>query len=318
MKFLISLFIIFLLISCEFLISQNQPYNVPSRKKKEVKESPIFIPDFEAQLSFSYHTSSGFFDKNGKLVSDLPDTVSFPGVPRQYTFDLNRYTFDFDFKYFATSDITLNARFPVTFYFLDEIFLEYLDIENQKRYMREYKERLSHTRIDYFGLTAMYSLSDSKFINKYFAEIRIPSGNHDGIRNDTRELWSDGALEFLPGFLVGFATDKATVEIGAKYNYRGEDMTDRVMGNLNMALHTVPGTRFYGFVEACYNVTEGDDNYEFNIRQMPWQDEYLDAGVGFKFVVEQLYIGDFSYRIRIDGKNAWNHAAYFINFGYRF
>ncbi|MBX3042997.1 MAG: hypothetical protein KIT33_01995 [Candidatus Kapabacteria bacterium] len=315
------LIILIVIIFSGNLWTQNQGYNVPSRQKKEIKEQKVFVPDFEFMFSYSYHTNSGFFDKDGKLITDLPDSTSFPGVPLRYTFDLRRHTFDLDFKYFATEKLTLIAKAPITHYTLDEIYIEYFDPNTLISYPRGLRADFSHTRIDYIGLSAIYNLFDSKYINRYSAEIRIPTGTHDGVKNDPMEFWSDGALEITPGFIVGTSTEKLTFEIGAKYNYRGEDMTDRVIGNLNFALHTVPGTRFYGLIEGALNVNmKGHDVIEdiFDIRRMPWQDEYLDAGFGFKFVVEDHYIGDFSYRVRIVGRNAWNHAAYFINFGYRF
>lgn len=311
---------VFLLLGTD-IYSQQQGYNIPARKKREKKEQVVFVPDYELMFSFSYHTSSGFFDKDGDLITNLPDSLSVEGLTRIYTFDLKRYSFELDFKYFASEKLTLSARAPLTFYFLDEIFTEYIDYEKQVAYPREFKDQFSHVRVDFIGLSATYALFDAAFINRYFAEVRIPTGFVDGVRNDDREFWSDGALEITPGFVVGTSSDKVTLEVGAKYNYRAEDMTDRVMGNLNFALHTVPGTRFYGFLEGALNVGMGDNDIieeVFNIRRMPWQDEYLDTGFGFKIAVDQQYLGDFSYRIRLAGRNAWNHAIYFINFGLRF
>lgn len=311
-------FLLFVAFISSDLIAQNQGYNVPSRKKKTTKEQAPFEADFELMLSFSYHTSSAYYNKNGDRVSDLLDSTTVEGLTRRFTFNLNRYMFDLGIKYFATDKLTLEAKAPLTFYKLDEIFTEFADIENQVIYPKEFRAQLSHTRVDYLGLSASYSLFEGDFINRYFAEVRIPTGQNNGVANDSQEFWSDGALEIIPGFVVGASTDKYTIEVGAKYDYRGEDMTNRVMGNLNFSLHTVPGTKFYGFVEGAYNVGMGNNdiiNEVFNIRKMPWQDEYLDVGFGFKIIMSQQYIGDFSYRVRLDGRNAWNQSAYFINFG---
>jgi hypothetical protein len=252
------------------------------------------------------------------MITELPDSLVNPGITRFYTFDLKRYSFDFNLKYFMTKNISLQAQAPITIYNLKETYREFIDNVNQIVYEKELKDEFTHTRIDYIGLTANYALFDDSFINKYFMEVRIPTGNHDGVFTDNREFWSDGALEISPGFLVGTSSDKATVEFGARYNYRAEDMTDRLIGNLNFALHTVPGTRFYGTIEGAYNINGENDNEVFDIRKMPWQDEYLDAGFGFKIVILQKYVGDFSYKIRLDGRNSWNQATYFITFGLRF
>jgi hypothetical protein len=305
------------------IFCQSPGYNVPSRKVKEEKNQEILIPKFEFLFSFSNHTSSAFFDKDKSLITELKDWTTFPGVQRKYTFNLKRYSFDLDFKYFATDKLTLQAKVPFTIYNLDETFKEHyerdkLDSTKLIKYIKELRGEFSHSRIDFIALAADYALSNDAFINKYFLEVRIPTGTTNGVINDPQEFWSDGAFEIIPGFLVGTSTDKFTIEAGAKYNYCAEDMTDRVIGNLNFALHTVPGTRFYGFLEGAYNVSGGDNQLEFDIRKMPWQDEYLDIGFGFKFVIEQSYIADFSYRIRLDGQNAWNRAAYYITFGYRF
>jgi len=310
---------LFIFVSMEIL-SQSPGYNIPARKKKDVKEQTVFVPDYEVMFSFSYHTSSGFFNKDGKLITNLPDSTTFPDIPLRYTFDLRRYTFDLKFSYFATEKLTLTAKAPLTIYTLDEIFIEYNDPATGK-YPRGLRSELRHTRVDYIGLSADYSLFDKEFINRYTVDIHIPTGTRYGVSGDNSEFWNDGAFEFTPGFLVGASSDKSTIEIGAKYNYRAEDMTDRVIGNINFALHTVPGTRFYGMVEGALNVNmKGHDIIEdvFDIRKMPWQDEYLDTGFGFMFVVEDHYIGDFNYKVRLAGRNAWNHAAYFINFGLRF
>lgn len=319
MKKYICVFIVFVTVIIANFSAFGQ-YNVPSRKRPEIKEQKVFVPDYEFLFSFSYHTSSGFFNNDGELVTDLPDTTTFPDIPLRYTFDLRRYTFDFDFKYYATKKLTLTAKAPVTIYTLDEIFIEYIDPETG-RYPRGLRRDLTHTRVDFIGLSASYALLDGKYINRFFAEVRIPTGTHDGVRNDPLELWSDGAFEFIPGVIFGTSSDKGTIELGAKYNYRGEDMTNRVIGNLNLALHTVPGTRFYGFFEGALNVSDDTDNLTenvFDVTKMPWRDEFLDVGFGFKFVIEDHYIGDFNYRIRLAGRNTFNHAAYFINFGIRF
>jgi hypothetical protein len=314
-------FAIILLIIVVFssdIFCQSPGYNVPSRKKKEEKEQINFTPDFEFMLSFAYQMSSAYYDSGKNLVTDLLDSVTIPGITRTYTFNLKRYTFDFKLDYFATKDLKITAKAPLTFYYLDEIFLEYIDTVNLIRYMRGNKEQLTHTRIDYIGLSSTYSLFDSTFINRYSAEIRIPTGSTSGVYNDPQKLWSDGAFEFLTGLSIGYSGEKSTIEIGARYNYRAEDMTDRILGNLYFNLHSVPDTKFYGFVEGAYNISGANDNTKFNIRQMPWQDEYLDAGFGFEILVSKRYLGDFNYRIRLDGKNAWNQATYFINFAYRF
>lgn len=312
-------FVLLLVIIPSDLFAQKQGYNIPSRKKKNNQEQTLFVPDYELMLSFSYHNSSAYYDNEGNRISDLLDSITVEGLTRRYTFNLKRYMFDLGFKYFATEKLTLEAKAPLTFYKLDEIFSEFADIENQVIYPSGFKSQLSHTRIDYLGLAASYSLFDDEFINRFFTEVRIPTGANDGVASDSQEFWSDGALEIIPGFVVGASTDKFTIDIGAKYNYRAEDMTDRIMGNLNFALHTVPGTRFYGFIEGAYNIESNkNENIVFDIRKMPWQDEYLDVGFGFQIVVSQRYIGDFSYIVRLDGKNAWNKAAYFINFGIKF
>ena len=317
---ILVIFSLMLVIISQEILSQSPGYNIPARKKKEVKEKTVFVPDYEIMFSFSNHTSSAFFDKKGNLKTLLPDSTTYPGIPLEYTFDLKRYTFDLEFSYFATEKLTLTAKAPLTIYTLDEIFKEYIDPETGV-YPRSTRSELRHTRVDYIGLSADYALFDKAFINRYTIDIHIPTGSRDGVSGDNSAFWNDGAFEFSPGFVVGVSSDKATIEVGAKYNYRAEDMTDRVISNINFALHTVPGTRFYGIIEGALNVNmNGHDIIEdvFDIRKMPWQDEYLDAGFGFKFVVEDHYIGDFSYKVRLAGRNAWNHAAYFINFGLRF
>ncbi|MDX9791065.1 MAG: hypothetical protein WC313_06110 [Candidatus Kapaibacterium sp.] len=301
------------------VISQTPGYNVPSRKRKEVKEEVLFIPDHEVIFSFSYHTSSAYFNNDGKLVTDLPetDTTLFPGVPRIYTFDLKRYSFELSYKYFASKQLNFGARLPFTIYNLDEMYTEYIDAINERLYSRDYRRRLSHSRVDFLGFNTEFKLLDSGFINKYTMEVRIPTGFNDGVKDDPMEFWSDGALELLPGFLVGYSNSKFTAELGAKFNYRGEDMTDRVIGNLNFALHSVPGTRLQGFVEGAMNVNmkgHDTDKEVFDLTKMPWQDEYLDAGFGFNINFYKNYISEFSYIVRIAGKNAWNRAAYFITF----
>lgn len=303
-------------ISSSLLYNQNQNYNVPSKKKIEKKEEIDFSPEFEFLFTFSYCAASGFYDNNKNFITKLKDTTKFPGIDREFSFLLKKYTFETEFVYNISDDWSLSLYAPFTSHYLDETFIEYLDTVKMEKYLKERRAEYSLSHLDYLGLTATYSLFDDAFINKYFTSFKIPTSSI--FNTDAEEVfWGNEAFEFFTGFIVGYSGEKSTIELETQYNYRDGD-SDRLIASLIFTLHTVPDTKFYGFVESAYNIAKIDKDYKFDIHLMPAQDEYFDVGFGFEFIYDNHYLGDFNYRIRLDGRNTWNEIVYFMKFSYRF
>lgn len=314
-------FFLALVILINFLPLYSQLY-------EENKDTVDFKFKFEFDVKYEKRATSSYFDRSGEVVTNIADTnyvfdediqLKLPDdFEREYGFDYNQHIIELGANYKVNDRSNLFVKIPISFYNLDEYYVTqnwYLDssyITFNKSTRAEYKL----TQIDYFEFAADYELFAGSFNLGFLAGIKIPAGFDKSMLNDGNYIFSDGALQIITGAEFGIKGKTTHFTVKPTYHYRAEEFADMFILNSKLTISSIKNTSLSIFLDYA-EALDKDNSYEFNIREFPFQESYLDAGFGFWFVFNERFTGDFVYKIRMSGVETWQMNMFNAKLGYR-
>lgn len=265
---------------------------------------------FGAYFTGEYISSSSYYDNESDQIVKLNYEYEDETL-RQYTFDYHSYSFGLKAEYSILDEVAVFAKLPFIYHTLDERWAsDYDDV------LRQDKAGYSHTRLDYFGLGARFKIFSFGLYSWSNIELKIPSGFHNGVLNDTdNNFWSDGALEFTPSLFLGYDFSKSWIEAGASYNFRDEELTDRILVRAEAGVKTVESSALYLTFDYASNIDMYDEELEFNIYKIPVQDEFMSFGGGIYILFDDVLETELSYKVDLKGKNSWSKGIVNLSVG---
>lgn len=254
-----------------------------------------------------YSNGASYYDLKSEKIVQLVETVDDQDLV--YNFEFSRFRFGVYGEYSLSDDFAVFGRVPVSRYSLTERYSDDTAPSNPVR--AEY----TLFQPDYFALGGKYKFYDKNSYAGAIFEGRIPPGFRRGIIDDPDyDYLSDGAFEVLVGFAAGMEMETSAIESRIVYNFRDEELSDQVIIDLEAALRTVEDTRFYGLARFVQSTEGFEDARPYDPRETPLQSNYIDAGLGFEIIVNDL-IAKTSYQVRLAGKNVPNYGYFSLSFG---
>ena len=282
--------------------------NLYSQKKKPQNE----YKKFEIELDYMRLSASSYYNLNDSNIYTLNVYDPVDDTTRNYTFDYYHSKVGLRFRYNYNPQLALSLYAPISFYSLDEKFLT--DIYGNRMKKASY----SMNRLDYIGINGLYKLVTKPIYTNLVGEVRIPSGFHNGLYNDSsRNFLSDGALEFLIGTQIGIKYRTVGWENTVLYNYRAEDYKNQMIINTAIVLSTVENTelRLYGnFVLSTSNF---DNARAINIAETVSQENNYGLGAAFFMMFSESFNIGINYQVTLGGKNSWKSSFFDIRAGIR-
>ncbi|MFP4529581.1 MAG: hypothetical protein ACLFQX_13625 [Candidatus Kapaibacterium sp.] len=271
----------------------------------------LFDTDKSFRMSLMYNSRQGssFYNMEGNIKTSLTETDD-EGVERDYTFDFSKYSIGLSAEYRPGKHVSIYTEIPFAFYGLTEKFMMESDLSRQVR------AELSLSRFDYFALGFVHRLYSGKSQIFSVLELRIPPGFDESLLNDPDyEFLSDGAFEIYAGSMFRADLDKVRLQTRILYNYRAEEFSDRVIISTSAGLVSVEDTELKVTADIVQSLSSFGDAPAFDPRETVTQSNFVAAGFGFDWLLSEKYLANFSYKVRLSGKNAWNFGTLFLSIG---
>ncbi len=317
-----------------------------SAKKKKSKEKTKFTVDF----GFHVGNASSYYAVNGNLISEMKrDSAysfqnygdSLTNMRTTYIYDMKYYTFDLQFKYDFTDNLSVYLKLPYSMYnYVESDLLEYTDstksgggtYNRTKESARFTVADLSLSQFDYYGIGFNYVITNTEYYSEVNFEYRLPPGSHKGVFDDPGyKMLSDGANEFLAGFKVGYISPNTNLSANVRYNYRDEEFVDQLIVNTVFGFSKVEDTELRVKLDYISSLS-GFDNVRFlfppkgsssqevylNLRQSVVQEDYLSIGIAFWAEFFNNIENEFSYSVRLFGTNTRNQGIFSVVTSFKF
>ncbi len=293
------LLISFLLSICSFAFSQESDLESELQK-------------FKIELNYTRLSASSYYNLNDSNIYTYSVYDAVNDTTRIYTFDYYHSIVGLKILYDLNTKLELSLYAPISFYSLDEKFMtdEYGN--------REKKASYSMNRVDYIGLNTLYRLVDKPIYTNLMGEVRIPTGFHNGLYNDSnRNFLSDGAFEFLLGAQIGVKYRTVAWENTLIYNYRAEDFKDQTIINTAIILSTVANTEIRVFGNFTLSTSKFDNARPMEITETISQENNYAVGAAFYMMFSDNFDLGVNYQVTLGGKNTWKSSFFNIRAGIR-
>jgi hypothetical protein len=314
--------LLFLVLFTSFVYAQKREYNTPASVKKNTDYLSIlkFGDKYCLSLRYSSFSSSAYYDYNSTLITQLSDSTLFAkdSIISNYNFEFIQTEISLIFEKYFSDDIKLKIELPFSNYSLNEKYINFYDTISKQRFSDINKADYSLFRLDNILAGGEYGERFGFFKPTAKLYFKIPTGSENGVFLNNRDFLSDGDFEILPGLDLYFYFKKAMIKIGSTYNFRTEDLKDRLITTFEGNIFSVPGTQLGAEFTYVQNIKGFDTANVFNIHKYPYSENYCEAGINFGIDIGADFIGSFSYKIRLFGTNSWNIAMYNIAFKYKF
>lgn len=316
MKF--SIIIAILLISYNIIFSQSTNYNIPKKdiNKEQIYNTYLLEKDTKFGISFAKVNASSYFDLDGNIVATFIDTNYLNQYNRLYTIEFEQITFDFNVKQKITNNLSLQVNVPISKYTLNERYSEFYDSTNAATLPKQDKANLSLLMVDYINTQGIYQILEGVYELNILCTLNMPLGNQDGVARNRSDFWSDYAIEILPEINFGLNFEKFHLDASMGYVVRSEDLKDLLLTKLNIGLYSIPDTYISANIEWANSLVSFDNALPFISRKEPNMENYLQSEFLFGILLNENISADFSYRIKLLGKNSWNYFGYKIGLSY--
>jgi hypothetical protein len=284
---------------------------------------------YEIGIKYEKRAASSFYDQNGNDISELDD----PDYPfndilkdvlpddfmRQYTTDFDQHVLNVSAKYHINKKWNAYLSIPVVYTTIEEKYrTQTYNTDTTTFQMPRFdKANFDLLQIEHFRIGTKYNLLDGFFKVNGVAELFIPAGFDNSILDDDNDILSDNAFEVLSGFELGLKGENLSLMLGSFYNWRDEELKDRIIFNANLSLTTVEETALMFLADYIMPFSQ-DDSYMFDPRETPIQEEIFDMGMGFWIVFNKRYKAEFEYKVRLAGTHTWRRNMFNATINYRF
>ena len=282
--------------------------NLYSQKKNPQNE----YKKFEIEVDYMRLSASSYYNLNDSNIYTLNVYDAVNDTARDYTFDYYQSRIGLRFRYNYNQQLALSLYTPISFYSLEEKFLT----DNYGN--REKKASYSMNRVDYIGINGLYKLVTKPIYTNLVGEVRIPTGFHNGLYNDSsRNFLSDGAYEFLIGTQIGIKYRTVGWENTVLYNYRAEDYKSQMIINTAIVLSTVENTELRLFGNFVLSTSNFDNARALNIAETVSQENNYGLGAAFFMMFSESFNVGINYQVTLGGRNSWKSSYFDIRAGIR-
>ena len=260
-------------------------------------------------------TASSYFDVDeNKIISLKDESYKFDTLHcvNDYTLELTKKIIDFSCEYSLSNELIVYGKLPISFNSLDEVY-QY-DYCAHTKYE---KAKYSLTHVEYLGIGAKYELFNRKSYGFLVLEGRIPPGFKNGVTDTSENVFlSDGAFELRTGLGFGLNSEKFILESYLGYNYRDEEFADELVIKTEAGIKTVQDTKLSVTGEYVTSIKSYKNAIPLIINRPVIQEDYLSIGFEFGILFSSTFYFDFSYNLRLYGKNSWILGTFNVGAGY--
>jgi hypothetical protein len=316
------LLLIFLVLFSTTVYAQKRAYYTPSNEKKNTDYLSILKFGDKYCISFSYSSisASAYYDYNGKMITRLSDSSLFvkDSIINEYNFDIVQTEIAFTLEKYFNDNSKLKIELPFSYYSLNETYNSYQDKAGGLIFTNIKRAEYSLFRLDHILAGGEYGERNDYLKATAKLYFKIPTGFEEGVYSNNKDFLSDGDFEILSGFDLYVYPKKMMFKIGTTYNFRTEDLQDRIISTFEGNIFSVPGTMLGAKLTWVQNIKKLDIAKVFNINKFPYSENYFEAGINFGIDLGEDFVSFFKYNIRLFGNNSWNFANYNFIISYNF
>jgi hypothetical protein len=273
-------------------------------------ENPFkYIKDINIETFFGLNSGSSYFDYSGKSNLLAYDSTQSDTV-KKYLFEKRDFLFGLRAKYKLSKNILLTAEVPILYSNLIERF------EADSFGIKYERADLSLTQPLYYSIGGIFNLLDGNFYTNFNIELRIPPKFYNGVNsNPDYNYLSDGAFESLLGLQAGIDFNESWIEGNLIYNFRDEDLVDQYKAMLEFGIKSIPDTYLAGRAEYVFSALPMAEKSQFNLRQLPLQEDYLNIGFSIYILIKDIIYTNFDISAKMAGTNTWIGGNYKLSVG---
>lgn len=266
--------------------------------------------DFYFDIGYSRESSGEYYDSDGNNIHWHPDTTSYPGYYREYTFQYSKNSVKLNGGYRLLNNLDIFAGLDLCFYNLNEKYIS----DNVSKKVNRVK--LNEIRFETINIGANYFIFDS--INYLIASVssKIPFESESEVAiSDNNDFLSSPPAEILSGLNGGIYLKNIFLGAKTKYNYRSGEYSDRLIFSAIFGFTKIENTMLRIQSNYYHSLEELPEGKRFNIREMTTHGTFIDIGFGFWGRFSERYIASFDYNIRPYGENIWSSGSLILKFG---
>ncbi|MDR0926738.1 MAG: hypothetical protein LBO69_03095 [Ignavibacteria bacterium] len=305
---------------CTFAYLHAQPISVLNNEHYEDAAKKNKQQLFDFRLEYRSNVASMRYDKDGTEILD--DTLLFTDSSEvehkyPYTTDLSQYIFNLNVGYIGIKNLSIYANMPIIHTNILEKFR--YDTAVSQRYERN---NVSKTYIDGVHLNAAYRFDFNYVDVNLLGGLFLPFYNYDKntdsldlpINNKSIELGK--AFETKIGAIIDVNIKPVRLSLGAVFNQRSEDFTNRMLYNFRAGLNSVANTEIYANLTYCSPIGDYEEKYKATYwRQVLWE-RYLNIDIGFSMYFSESIYANVAYAVKLLGENSIATRQFSINLGY--
>ncbi|HRP02520.1 MAG TPA: hypothetical protein PLE30_07730 [Candidatus Kapabacteria bacterium] len=301
-----------------FLFSQSNTYNTPKREFKNEKQNNTYLLDNDTQIGITMTklNASSYFDMDNNIVTTLVDTNYMNKYDRIYTFELEQLTLMLSAQQKIFDNLMLQMNLPISHYSLNEKYGTFYDSTSKTTLPKQDKANYSLFVFDYLETNAIYSIFQGQFDASLSLAFRLPFGGEYGVARNQGEFWSNNSIELQPNMNFAMNFEKFNVALSLGYNHRTEDLKDEFISELQIGLYSIPDTYISANLKWATPIISFDNALPFSIRNEPNMENYLQADVLCGVLLSEDIGINFSYTIKLLGRNSWNYYGYNVGLFY--
>jgi hypothetical protein len=275
---------------------------------------------FDFRISTELGSSSMRYNNNKDEIVD--DTLYFTDSndalhKYPYTTDFIQQKYSISVGYLGLKNFYLYAKLPIVYSSVIEKFK--YDTNLTARYERNNESKFW---LEGLNLDAGYTIVFENLNIHLLGELFIPFTTYNNLTDTTDEptynkhLELERVFEGTVGTKIDYLLEPIRLEIGAKYNFRQNDFSDRLLFNFLIGLSSVEDTEFFANFNYVSSIGSYSAQYAANFwRETLWE-KYFSVDVGFMMFVSDEFYFDVGYNIKLLGENSISTKTLKINLGY--
>jgi hypothetical protein len=271
---------------------------------------------FELSFQGNYFSANTINDINEKSnsyfsVSYLSDNA----INKKFTFTIVQYVADFKLKYSITDKLDVFLAMPLRYANLTESIdtsIKIYDSFGDSTITSKKKTIADFTIFEpqYYSVGMDYLIKNSNTYGGINLELRVPKGSHQGTQNNSNyEFLSDGAFEFICGMFTGMRYKKSILETSIKYNYRAEDLSDRLLIHSEYNFSSIENTWIGCFIDYSDCLSSFKNVVPVNPRRETPNETVLAIGAKFGITVIEKFRSDIYYKLNVKSKYSVNYSV---------
>lgn len=280
--------------------------------------------NFQLNFGFMYKAAGAFYDINGKFRVDQIDSFkinrndSTLSYIKKYVYDYKNYTLLLGGDYNLSKDITISAEIPLMLNSLVEDYSIDTNSISPDWGQKVVRGDFSFLLPEYYKFGIKYNLDSLGNIG-VFSNLSIPPTFKNGYQNDTStHYYYYSAYQWKIGSFYRMQFEKSWLGASVLYNLRGGGFSDQLVAHIEGGFSTVPNTSLRAFLDIYNNLRSFDNAVKFDQRYTTFDENIIDLGFAFRFMVGKDFFSEMAYSVRLGSKNTMSLGQFSIKGGILF